>query len=442
MATSHVLPADGRTGRSGIPKHLRRRTETLIPVSLRLLDETGRRRIAEPMLGIATEVSGYDMRVSVMGRAGRPLSLRLSTQQKVVMSFLATELHEKVESLVCDLRSVVPVAGQPDAWLIDVRLPGLMPDLTEEILTALHRYGRRAPRAVPMWALFAIVAAGVIGAAWLTSGSSGEPGGPGDAQRRSIEELQSQLAYSNDTVEQLTASLEETDRELEAQREAIREVEQLRAAFETLKRERADLSERLEDAELRRTDLQPIRLPGVTLTDFRALRAMRGAATAPRLTFRDGILELHPPRPERRRITANIGRLLIAYAQLKGRPLRLRGSWALESSDGAVGIETEEAFVVGDETKAKPDFVFESLDPEKSGWLAGYAKIGITELWSWSRGQLRIRRLDEGTYIVVSRSALLPGLDPTLLADFATREDPVAAVDDFIRVVEETSSMQ
>jgi len=103
------------------------------------------------MLGIVTEVAGNELKVSVMGRSGRPLKFGLATRQKVVVSFLATELHERVESLVCDLEAVEAIPGQPDAWQVQLRLPTLMPDLAEETITALHRYGRRRKRTVSPW---------------------------------------------------------------------------------------------------------------------------------------------------------------------------------------------------------------------------------------------------------------------------------------------------
>ena len=421
-----------------MPRHLRRRHETLIPVSLRLLDESGRHRIAEPMLGIAIEVSGYDMLVSVMGRAGRPLSLRLARNQKMVVSFLATELHEKVESLVCDLHSVAPISGQPDAWQARLILPVLMPDLAEEIVTALQRYGRQRRRMIGAWPAAALVTSAAI-VAWTISAWSGTRAV--QAETRKAERLQGQLAFSNQTIDQLTKQLEEADLRVEQQRQTLADAERARAALADLEAQQSELQQRLDRAEAD-TPLETIakvQMQGVSLTDFRTMRSIRGAATAPRLTYRDGTLELLGSAPEQRQAARNAGRLLSAYAQQRLTPLKRRASWAIESPDGSIGVETEEAFVLGESVKDRPDFVFETRNPNAGNWLASYAAIGIQEVWIWRQGRIDIRKLDNGDYTAVARSSLLPDLDPTLLARHVMSEDQLAAVKDFTQALEQTA---
>ena len=426
-----------------MPRHLRRRIETLIPVKLRLLDESGRHRIAEPMLGIATEVSGSDLRVSVMGRSGRPLSLRLAEQQKMVVSFLATELHEKVESLVCDLQSVVPISGQPDAWEIRLVLPVLMPDLAEDIVSALQRYGRQRRRAVGLWP----VAGLVVGAAFLTWTLSAWSGARSvKLERWQNQRLRAQLDFSNQTIDQLTKQLEDADQELERQLGAMAASDDARSTVAALEAQNAALVRQLERVEAKRPeDTEPaakVQLRGVSLTDFRTVRSIRGAATAPRLAYRDGTLELFASKPEHRQIARNAGRLLTAFAQERQLPLKYRASWSLESADGAVGVETEAAFFLDEAAKGQPDFVFETRDPNTGSWLANYATVGIQEVWLWRRGELEIRRLSDSDYVVAPQSSLLPDLEPAVLGRYISRDDQTAAIREFTQNLDPTATGQ
>lgn len=402
-----------------MPRHLRRRVETLIPVGLRLLDESGRHRIAEPMLGIAVEVSGYDLQVSVMGRSGRPLSFGLAAQQKVVVSFLATELHEKVESLACDLDSVVPVPGQSDAWRVRLLLPTLMPELAEEIVSALQRYGRSPRRQVPIRTAI-LLAGGAALAAWMVTAWQAQASI--EAQKKRGDQLSADLAFSARTVNQLSGFLEEADRELETLRNTLDQAISAQAALMELRAEHDALNERLEQAVQMSDAASRVLLRGVSLTDFRTVRSIRGEAAAPRLVYRNGTLELISPGPEQSRIARNAAALLEAYAKLRSIPLRRFGDGSLESAEGDIGVETEQAFVVGEGEKARPDFVFETRNPMTGSWLAAYAEIGVPEVWSWTKGRLEVRRLEEGTYAIASRSQVLPALDTDRLAWFVAQD--------------------
>lgn len=393
------------------------------------------------MLGIATEVSGYDLRVSVMGRSGRPLSLRLAEQQKMVVAFLATELHEKVESLVCDLQSVVPISGQPDAWQIRLVLPVLMPDLAEDIVGALQRYGRQRRPAVGLWPAVGLV----VGAAFLTWTLSAWSGARSvKLERWQNQRLRARLEFSNQTIDQLTKQLDEADQQLERQQGALAASDDAASTVAELEAQNAALVRQLVEAK-RPEETEPVakvQLRGVSLTDFRTVRSIRGAATAPRLAYRDGTLELFASKPEHRQIARNAGRLLTAFAQERQLPLKYRASWSLESADGAVGVETEAAFFLDETAKGQPDFVFETRDPNQGDWLASYAAVGIQEVWLWRRGELEIRRLGDDEYVVAAQSSLLPDLEPAMFGRYVGRDDQTAATREFTQSLDQTATGQ
>lgn len=409
-------------------RELKKRTDTLIPVTLRLLDETGRHRIAETMFGIAVELSGLEMRVSVMGRSGRPLSKGLPSRQKILVSFLATELHENVESLVCELDRAAEIPRQPDAWDVRLKMPSLMPQLADEVLMALRRYGRPPTRRLGLLPAVVLALAASLTTYHLTNRAEGRNLA---VLQEQAEDLKTQLTFSNTTVNELAKSLEEADLRLDAHRAALVDVQQTQVTMDELRAERDRLADQLrQQREL--TPLVPtVTIRTATLADYRVVRMIRGPSALPRLAYREGRLDLMGSSTERQQATRMFGRLISAFAQARGIDLRSHGSWSLESEDGSVGLETEEAFVVGPRLKDRPDFVFEARNFNRGPWLSTYAKLKVNEIWTYHEGRLSIWRLVGRSYRQWARSAVLPDLDPSTMSTYLARRDQTDALREF-----------
>jgi hypothetical protein len=62
-----------------------------------------------------------------------------------------------------------------------------------------------------------------------------------------------------------------------------------------------------------------------------------------------------------------------------------------------------------------------------------YASFGVAEVWVYRAGAFTVHRLDAATrsYQVHASSALLPDLDFAMLARYVTREDSLAALEEF-----------
>jgi Uma2 family endonuclease len=60
--------------------------------------------------------------------------------------------------------------------------------------------------------------------------------------------------------------------------------------------------------------------------------------------------------------------------------------------------------------------------------LEVYRGLGVPEVWFWQDGGLRFFVLEGERYVPVSRSRLIPALDPDLLARFVTEGPQTAAV--------------
>lgn len=163
---------------------------------------------------------------------------------------------------------------------------------------------------------------------------------------------------------------------------------------------------------------QRVTLHGIRWQDYEALLAMRGESSAIRVTYLNGELELMTPSINHEDLRVRLGRLLYAYAEETGIELEGFGSWTLRKEAEARGIEAGECFVLGPmvEPPTVPDLAIEVI------WTAGgidklevYRGLGVSEVWFWQDGALRIYLLDGDDYRRFPRSRLLPDLDPDLI---------------------------
>ncbi|MGF1510624.1 MAG: Uma2 family endonuclease [Myxococcota bacterium] len=412
-------------------------------MSLRLLDETGRHRITERMLGILTEISSEELRLNVMGPAGRPLSRGLARGAKVLMAFLATELHEKVESLVCEMLEVTAHRDQPDAWSVRLSMPQLPADLMDEIFDALSRY--RPPEvARSSWLSPLLLAAAcvLLVIAWW------RPSLPVEDTRwtNQIAQLKKQLAYSHQQVDRLSVYLEEADRKLELQRQELerREEDVSTSVVEAGPARPAAPSSEASDQpanEVVPPETQSeasstraaVRLSDATWTDFQTVRTIRGSSPSPRLGYARGSIEMVATAPSDVRAARMLNRLLSAYAVEADIDLRALGGWTLASETLELGVEPEEAFKLGPETQSTPDLVFEHAAPEQvERRLGQYASLGVPEVWLRVGERIQVYRLAAGGFERSSTSRVLPGLPVSALDGLLDRDDQTQATRDFV----------
>lgn len=423
----------GNTAHTPTKKRRVRTTRTLIPVTLRLLDETGRHGIAERMLGIMTLVSHQGFEIRVHGHAGRPLSRGLSRRQKVLISFIDTDLHEKVESMACALMSVRN-GRNSDAWTVRLALPHLPPDLFDEIFEALQRYAPDEESSTP-WGTFAMVAGVllVVATMALTRKPEVPTAAPpseqtGQPRRAALEE---ELAYSHQTVERLSSALEEADRELEQQSEEIRRQKEELAK---LKRPGPPPADAIKTSGLRPAagSDQAVIMRDASWDDFQTINRIRGTRTNPRLAYLNGNVELTTASEAHKRVTRLLTRMLGAYAMALDLELEALGSVTLRSKSALTSIEPEEAFAIGAKAK-QPDFVFDISSRTKvNAVLDVYQKVGIKEVWLRVGPRLDIYRLVGGVYTRSGSSGALPNLNIALLAKHLNRNDQTQATRDLL----------
>lgn len=154
-----------------------------------------------------------------------------------------------------------------------------------------------------------------------------------------------------------------------------------------------------------------------------------------RVTFLDGTLEITPPSRRHEISAENIGRLLAAYLE----ETRIRfwglGSTTFRRAEKTGGAEADKSYNLGTE-KEFPDLAIEVIVTSSGvDKLEVYRRLGVAEVWFFRDDAFAVYCLRGEACEPVSASELLPDLDLTVLADYATRSDPLDALIEYRRSV-------
>ncbi len=154
-----------------------------------------------------------------------------------------------------------------------------------------------------------------------------------------------------------------------------------------------------------------------------------------RVAFIDGVLEIRPPSRCHQIRCENTSRLLEAYlVERRIRFWRL-GSTTFRSAEKTGGAEADKSYNLGTE-KEFPDLAIEVM--VTSGGvdkLEIYRRLGVVEVWFFQDHSFVVYCLRSEAYEQVSASELLPDLDLDMLVDYATRDDPLEAVIEYMHRV-------
>lgn len=164
-------------------------------------------------------------------------------------------------------------------------------------------------------------------------------------------------------------------------------------------------------------------LEGVSWSAYVALRdSLDRAGRRVRLTYLDGQLELMTTGQPHEETKSLIGRLLETWADELDVDLRGFGGMTVRAEIKRRGLEPDECYTVGPKDLEDPpqlaiEVVVTSPLLDK---LSVYAGLEVAEVWTWhvNTEELVIYELVAGLYLRRERSALLPDLDPGLLASF------------------------
>lgn len=176
---------------------------------------------------------------------------------------------------------------------------------------------------------------------------------------------------------------------------------------------------------------QRIVIHRVPWSHYEAQLALRGDVSNPRISYLDGAMELMSPSKDHERVKSYIGRLVETFALARGIDLSPYGGWTLKHAPKQAGVEPDECYLIGDDqSRDTPDLAIEVV------WTSGgidkleaYRRLAVKEVWFWKSGALQVHVLgDDDAYAIASTSAVLPGLDLSVLCSFLDRPTVIQAV--------------
>lgn len=173
--------------------------------------------------------------------------------------------------------------------------------------------------------------------------------------------------------------------------------------------------------ELRRLSVPPgqrVLLHEVSWQEFELILEELGHRSA-RIAYDNGILEIMTPLPEHEDDKEIIGDLIKALLEELDIEFRSLGSTTYKNQAMLQGIEPDQCFYIQNESAIRgkkrldltvdppPDLALE-IDVTSRTHPNIYQALGVPELWQFNRGELQINLLQDGSYVEVETSSLLP----------------------------------
>lgn len=163
-----------------------------------------------------------------------------------------------------------------------------------------------------------------------------------------------------------------------------------------------------------------VTIQSATWQDYERLLDLRGESAVPRYTYLEGVLEIMSPSRTHESVKSMIGRLVEVWCLRNGIEFHTLGSWTLKERALERGLEPDECYIFGPSGEGtRPDLAIEVV------WTSGginklevYRKLGVAEVWYWSRGTIAVYRLSGEQYVEVPDSQALPRIDLHQLGRF------------------------
>lgn len=173
-----------------------------------------------------------------------------------------------------------------------------------------------------------------------------------------------------------------------------------------------------------------VRLHDVSWADYERLLEIRGDHSAPRYTYLEGELEIMSPSKTHEAVKSVIGCLVEVWCLENGVEFSTLGSWTVKDREVQRGAEPDECYVFGKATDSvAPDLAIEVV------WTSGginklevYRKLGVNEVWYWSRGRINVYLLRNEQYELAPASQALPGINLRQLEGFVNEPTTSAAI--------------
>lgn len=175
----------------------------------------------------------------------------------------------------------------------------------------------------------------------------------------------------------------------------------------------------------------------ITWTQLETLEASFQDLKGVRFSYLDGYLQIMNLSLEHEETKRIIGTLLEAYMREKGIRFYMKGSASIGTKNIGGKKEPDESYNLYSK-KDIPDLVIEIVVSSGGiNTLELYRRIGVSEVWFWEDGLLKIYTLQEN-YVLSEKSLLLPDLDINILTKYITYYDQYDAVINFVEAIKKS----
>ena len=181
-------------------------------------------------------------------------------------------------------------------------------------------------------------------------------------------------------------------------------------------------------AELLRAVEGRIVLRGLRWQDYEALLEAREHKRWPRIVYLDGEIELMAQSGDHESIKTTAARLLEAYGEEADLALNGIGSWTLKRRIKQAGAEPDECYSIGPIGRMPQLAIEIAWSRGALNKLEVYRRLGVGEVWIWSKGALEVHVLRGARYVRAKNSAIFPDLDLDRLVGFVDTNDQTGAV--------------
>ena len=178
---------------------------------------------------------------------------------------------------------------------------------------------------------------------------------------------------------------------------------------------------------------QRVALRGMSWRQFETILALRGDGPVPRVAYLNGVIELMSPSRRHEGTKSILGMLIEAYCFAKGIYFDPIASTTLKNPALECGAEPDESYAFS-KGREVPDLAIEVIYTSGNlDKLKLYRGLGVREVWFWVEDRLLGYVLQEGAYVQVEESAVLPGLRLDTLTPYVGQDDRFEAVQAFRR---------
>ncbi len=161
---------------------------------------------------------------------------------------------------------------------------------------------------------------------------------------------------------------------------------------------------------------QRVKLSGIRWNTYLLLLEDMGEHRSSRLSYAHGNLEITMPSNEHETNKKLLERMVEALTEELNRPLKSFGSSTLNREDLQQGAEPDSCYYIDNANKIQnrqidlekdppPDLVLEiDISSPSTQRMQIYARLGVPELWRYSKGQIEILRLETSEYVACDSS--------------------------------------